>query len=93
MAVHEDHEPEVLWTLRYSQLNPQSKTETLASETAGTSSSNNTLVVPEPAFDLVLDDSLIERLEMVWQSMNVGTQGFMHFDERENGANDDEPYS
>ena len=81
--------PRVLWTLRYSQ----STHELIDGARPGIAAhvgSDQILKISEPSVDLAFDDTVLREVRHVWQRISGQEDGFMHFEDREVGAFDDD---
>ena len=89
-AVGEEPRPDVLWSLRYSQ--QKSSVEDYIRHVGEVKPliPSNVLLLSEPSTDLVFDDRILECVRTTWQKVTGESEGFMHFQDREIGAYDDD---
>ena len=89
-VVDEEPRPDVLWSLQYSQ--PKSSVEDYVQSPIEAKSvvPSEVLLLSEPSTDLVFDDRILERVRISWQKVTGESEGFMHFEDREIGAYDDD---
>jgi hypothetical protein len=83
--------PTILWSLRYEQHYPSMQPPQSSAPSHPWPLDKRILVLPSTSLDLVLDDSVLDKVKGVWQTIIGDEAGeFMKFDDREATGTDDE---
>ena len=92
--IEEEPRPRVLWNLRYSRQELDAQDATGKLVRVKTPASNRVLILPDLASGLAFDDSILEHVRLAWQKITGLSDGFMHFEGREQDAfnNEDDDY-
>ncbi|EKG13753.1 Rab protein geranylgeranyltransferase component A fungi [Macrophomina phaseolina MS6] len=83
-SVGEDEAPRILWSLRYEQNSQRN---------APSTTHERVFAFPHPSLDLKFDDSMLDRVRLMWEKImgaDADTEYFMKFEYRE--AIDDDDY-
>ncbi|MCJ1248253.1 Rab proteins geranylgeranyltransferase component A [Trapelia coarctata] len=82
----EEPEPSILWSLRYAQRCPSTDHRT----TTELPKEGGMITFAETTIDLAFDDGVLQDVKRAWTNITGETTGFMQFENRGPGIDDDE---
>lgn len=88
--MQEEHQPRVLWKLQFAQTVRDNTLEESTEVNLESAASTHTLSFSASTGDLSFDDGILREVRSMWQRITGNEDGFMHFEDREAGAYEDE---
>lgn len=93
-TIPEDPQPEVLWSLEYTEQYTFPVLPNSRAEKSPPGPSSRIILLPDLSPNLVVDDSLLDNIKDAWERI-VGEEkgdGFMVFEDREGLSDDEDNY-
>ncbi|MCJ1311560.1 Rab proteins geranylgeranyltransferase component A [Agyrium rufum] len=93
-AVVEDSPPKVIWTMSYAELRAEHVSDQPVSSNeeheGSKGSANQVIILPNMSADLSFDDGILAEIRLAWIKITGLEEGFLTFEDRELGVDDEE---